>query len=81
MAVVSSGYFLSNSMLPVRLGTAFKACNARSCSSRPGDGAVGSGIRHQPARNRSLAGFRTFGLSTWMVYDVGSDQVDRPRTL
>lgn len=78
VAVVSSGYFPSNLDAAAAPGDRTEAA-AKRTSLLVIDLETGQLIREirtSLAPQQKPAGFRTFGLSTPMVYDVGSDQVD-----
>ncbi|MBO9662415.1 PilC/PilY family type IV pilus protein [Dokdonella sp.] len=78
VAVVSSGYFPSNADAAAAPGDRTEAA-AKRTSLLVIDLETGKLIREIPtsgAPQSRPAGFKTFGLSTPMVYDLGSDEVD-----
>lgn len=78
VAVVSSGYFPSNADAAAAPGDRLEAA-AKRTSLLVIDLESGALIREIPtsiAPQDRPSGFKTFGLSTPMVYDLGSDEVD-----
>lgn len=78
VAVVSSGYFPSNSDAAAAPGDRLEAA-AKRTSLLVIDLQSGTLIRElrtSDAPQARPSGFKTFGLSTPMVYDLGSDEVD-----
>ncbi len=78
VALVSSGYFPSNVDAAARSGDRFEAAASRT-SLLVIDLETGQLIRElrtSLAPQTMPTGFKTFGLSTPMVYDLGSDEVD-----
>lgn len=78
VALVSSGYFPSNADAAAQPGDRTEAAAGRT-SLLVIDMETGKLIKELPttmAPQTQPAGFKTFGLSTPMVYDLGSDEVD-----